>query len=163
MMDHSYISHWLEPCSSIINMIGHRQGFRIAPRIGQLECIKRVYVYVSQFKYAAIRFRTNTPDYSSLPDFSSLPEQNFDLMSSVYGGSREPIPHDIPKPLGKPVRITHNVDASLFHDVKTGRYVTGIVDFLNKTPIDWFSEKQATVETATWFWVRCKLHMCWER
>ena len=31
----------------------------------------------------------------------------------------------------------------------TGRSVTGILHFFNKTPIDWFSKKQATVETAT--------------
>jgi len=32
----------------------------------------------------------------------------------------------------------------------TGRSVTGILHFLNKTPIDWYSKKQATVETATY-------------
>ena len=31
----------------------------------------------------------------------------------------------------------------------TGRSVTGILHFFNKTPIDWFSKKQATMETAT--------------
>jgi len=31
----------------------------------------------------------------------------------------------------------------------SGRSVTGILHFLNKTPIDWFSKLQATVETAT--------------
>ena len=32
----------------------------------------------------------------------------------------------------------------------TGRSVTGVLHFLNKTPIEWFSKKQATVETATY-------------
>ena len=31
----------------------------------------------------------------------------------------------------------------------TGRSITGVLHFFNKTPIDWFSKKQATVETAT--------------
>jgi hypothetical protein len=31
----------------------------------------------------------------------------------------------------------------------SGRSVTGILHFLNKTPIDWFSKLQSTVETAT--------------
>jgi hypothetical protein len=35
------------------------------------------------------------------------------------------------------------------HDLVTGRSVTGILHLLNTTPIDWFSKKQATVETAT--------------
>ena len=32
----------------------------------------------------------------------------------------------------------------------TGRSVTGILHLVNKTPIDWFSKNQATVETATY-------------
>ena len=119
-------------------------GFRIASWVGHLERVKRVYGYISQFKDAAIHFRTNKPDYSSLS------EQNFDGMSSVYGDNRAPIPHDIPKPLGKIVRITHFVDANLFHDMITGRSISGIIDLLNQTPIDWFSKRQATVETATY-------------
>ena len=31
----------------------------------------------------------------------------------------------------------------------SGKAVTGVLHYLNKTPIDWFSKKQATVETAT--------------
>ena len=36
------------------------------------------------------------------------------------------------------------------HDMISGRSVTGILHFLNQTPIDWYSKKQATVETATY-------------
>ena len=32
----------------------------------------------------------------------------------------------------------------------TGRSVTGVLHMINKTPIDWYSKKQATVETATY-------------
>jgi hypothetical protein len=36
------------------------------------------------------------------------------------------------------------------HDVITGRSVTGILHLANKTPVDWYSKKQSTVETATY-------------
>jgi hypothetical protein len=36
------------------------------------------------------------------------------------------------------------------HDLITGRSMTGILHFLNQTPIDWFSKKQSTVEVATY-------------
>jgi hypothetical protein len=62
----------------------------------------------------------------------------------------EELPQDAPKPCGKHVALTHYVDANLMHDVITGRSVTGILHLVNKTPIDWFSKKQATVETATY-------------
>ena len=42
------------------------------------------------------------------------------------------------------------MDANLYHDQLTGRSVTGIIHLINQTPIDWFSKKQATVETATY-------------
>jgi hypothetical protein len=36
------------------------------------------------------------------------------------------------------------------HDIATGRSVTGILHLVNKTPIEWYSKKQATVETVTY-------------
>jgi hypothetical protein len=41
-------------------------------------------------------------------------------------------------------------DANLYHNLVTGRAVTGILHFINNTPIDWFSKAQPTVETATY-------------
>jgi hypothetical protein len=95
-------------------------------------------------KHAAIRFRTEEPDFSALPD------QQFDWAYTVYGHVKEVLPHDMPTPLGKFVTLTHYVDANLYHDMITGRSVTGILHLANKTPIDWYSKKQATVETATY-------------
>jgi hypothetical protein len=60
------------------------------------------------------------------------------------------LPSDAPRPLGKYVTLTHYYDANLYHDIVTGRSVTGILHLFNKTPIDWYSKKQATVETATY-------------
>ncbi len=54
------------------------------------------------------------------------------------------------EPLGHEVVFTHYFDANLFHDLLTGRSVTGILHLVNQTPIDWFSKKQSTVETATY-------------
>jgi hypothetical protein len=51
--------------------------------------------------------------------------------------------------LGKDVLLTHYVDANLYHDIITGRAVTGVLHFINDTVIDWYSKRQATVETAT--------------
>jgi hypothetical protein len=56
----------------------------------------------------------------------------------------------MPAPLGKPVVTTTYVDANLYHDLVTGRAVTGVLHLVNGTPIEWFSKRQATVETATY-------------
>jgi hypothetical protein len=94
-------------------------------------------------KEARIRVLTNEPDYSDYQD----PE--YDWSSSVYGDVKEIIPTDIPEPKGKYITLSHYFDANLYHDMVTGRSVTAILHFLNQTPMDWYSKKQATVETAT--------------
>jgi hypothetical protein len=119
-------------------------AFRCAPRKGHMERVKRVFGYLAKMRHGIIRIRTQEPDYSDLPDL------DFDWARSVYGEPKEIIPNDAPEPLGNYVTTTHYVDANLMHDLVTGRSVTGILHLLNKTPIDWFSKKQATVETATY-------------
>jgi hypothetical protein len=117
--------------------------FRIAPRKGHLERLKRMYGYLKKFKSAAIRVRTEEPD------FSDLPIQKYDWCETVYGNVKEEVPADIPTPLGNQVTIVTYVDANLYHDILTGRSVTGILHFCNQTLIDWYSKRQACVQTAT--------------
>jgi hypothetical protein len=119
-------------------------GFREAPRHGHLDRVKRVYGYLSKMRHGMIRVRTDEPDYSDIPDFE------YDWSKSIYGHVEELLPADSPKPLGNYVTLTHYVDANLLHDIVTGRSVTGILHLVNKTPFDWYSKKQATVETATY-------------
>jgi hypothetical protein len=53
------------------------------------------------------------------------------------------------KGVGKTVTIVTHTDANLYHDMLTGRSVTGILHLCNQTLVDWYSRRQATVETAT--------------
>ena len=48
------------------------------------------------------------------------------------------------------VTTTTFLDASLLHDLITGRSVTAALHFFNLTPGDWYSKRQATVENATY-------------
>ena len=36
------------------------------------------------------------------------------------------------------------------HDLTTGRSCTGILHLVNQTPVEWYSKRQKTVETATY-------------
>ena len=119
-------------------------GFRAAPRVGHLDRLKRIYAYLHQFRDAAIRIRTEKPDYSDLPVVE------YDWTHSVYGGAKELVPTDAPEPKGKEVIHTGYIDANLYHDMITGKAVTATLHLLNKTPTDWYSKKQATTETATY-------------
>jgi hypothetical protein len=97
-------------------------------------------------KSAIICIRVDEPDYSSLPN------NVFDCWEqSVYAGAEEMMADDYPVPLGKPVIHADFVDANLYHNlVDAEKSVTGIMHIFNKTLMDWFSKKQATVETATY-------------
>ena len=116
---------------------------RAAPRQGHLDRVKRIYGYLSKFRFGVIRIRTQEPDYSDLP------EKIYEWDYSCYSDATEEIPKDAPRPLGKAVKMTSYVDANLHHDLINGRSMMGIFHFLNQTPIDWYSKLQSTVETAT--------------
>jgi hypothetical protein len=117
--------------------------FRICPRQGHLDRVKRIYGFLRKYPHGAIRVRTGLPDYS---DLEYKEHDWYDL----YGNVEELIPYDAPEPLGKAVIVTTYEDANLYHDLVTGRAVTGILHFLNGTPIEWFSKRQDTVESATY-------------
>ena len=117
--------------------------FRLAPKVGHIERMKRIYGYLSRTKHYALRFRTAEPNYMHLPDLE------YDW-TRIYGNVFEQIPKDAPEPLGKSVTTTTFLDANLLHDLITGRSVTAVLHFFNLTPGDWYSKRQATVENATY-------------
>jgi hypothetical protein len=55
----------------------------------------------------------------------------------------------MPKPRGNKVKMTTFVDSDHTGNLATHRSQTGILIFLNKAPIVWFSKRQNTVETST--------------
>ena len=67
----------------------------------------------------------------------------------MCGQVKELTPHNAPAPLGNHEVTIRYHDENLFHDVITGRSVSGVLHVLNNAPIDWCSKKQFTVETAT--------------
>ena len=125
----------------ILAQVMSMSRFRLAPKIGHLERMKRLYRYLVKTKHFVIRYRTKEPDYSHLP------KQEYEWTSTVYGNVKEEIPKDIPKPLGKRVITTSFLDANLLPNIVTGKSVRAVLHFVNTTPADWFSKRQATVET----------------
>ena len=71
-------------------------------------------------------------------------------MIEFYPDAKEDLPKDKPKAKGKLCTITCFVDADHARDKLTRRSVTGILVFLNNTPISWYSKCQKTVESSTY-------------
>ena len=74
----------------ILAQVMSMSRFRLGPKIGHLERMKRLYGYLVKTKHFAIRYRMITP-----------PKHEYEWTRSVYGNVKEEIPKDIPKPLGK--------------------------------------------------------------
>jgi len=95
--------------------------------------VKRTFGYLSKLREGVVRICTEEPD------FSAIPVKECDRFHTIYQGAEELINQNSPKPLGKSMLTTLFVDANLYHDLISGRSVTGILHMFNKTPIDWFS------------------------
>ena len=53
-------------------------------------------------------------------------------------------------PTTVPNLLENPLDANLLHCLASGASLTACLHFCNQTPTDWYSKKQATVETATY-------------
>ena len=133
--------------SDIAQAIMSLNRFHQSPRIGHVERLTCIIGYIRQFPHAAVRFCTGIPDHEAI--FGDHPITH-EWMHTIYGNVTEDIPPDIPTPKGHPVRLTTFVDANLMHHLMTGRSCSGILHFLNQTPIDWFTKHQKQVKTATY-------------
>ena len=71
-------------------------------------------------------------------------------MKDLYPNAVEEKPTNAPLPKGKRVQITCFVDANHGRDQGTRRSRTGIIIYVNKAPIIWYSKRQNTAETSTY-------------
>jgi hypothetical protein len=66
-----------------------------------------------------------------------------------YGDVKEAIPLNAPQARGNSVSMTCFVDADHAGNRVTRRSHTGILLYVNRAPISWYSKRQMTVETST--------------
>lgn len=70
-------------------------------------------------------------------------------IKELYPDAEQAIPYDMPEPLGEPVFVTCFVDADHAGNRVTRRSHSGIIIYVNSTPIIWYSKRQNTVESST--------------
>ena len=116
------------------------------PREGHLDQVLHIFAYLGKHHNAALVF---DPTEWDVPE-GHFPKQDWNF--SIYGceGLKEVLPDDMPKPLGKNMRIRVFVDSDHAGDEVTKRSRTGFIVFLNNAPIYWFSKKQTSCETSTY-------------
>ena len=112
------------------------------PRVGHLEAVYHIFAYLKKHENSTMVFDDEKP---------FVDERRFQPVSwkDFYGDVTEAIPPNMPKPRGNSVKMTTFVDADHAGNLATRRSQTGILIFLNKAPIVWYSKRQNTVETST--------------
>ena len=123
-----------------INELSLLSSFNCNPREGHLEVLYRIFEYIDSHNRSRIVF---DPTYREPGDFKDVDWEH------EYSDIKEEIPLDAKEPLGEPVKITMYADAAHAGNLVTRRSHTGIIIFLNNTPIHFYSKQQSTVEAST--------------
>ena len=120
--------------------------FSMAPRQGHLTAMKRIFGYLKRWSKGTILI---DPKY---PDHSQFDVTSYEQWKEFYPEAEEMLPHktETPTPTCPRVRITTYKDSDHTHDVLTRKSATGILLFLNNTPVRWISQRQKTVEISTY-------------
>lgn len=118
-------------------------GFSCAPRKGHLDALYGVFRYLKKYKKMKLVLDHRLRDMEQF-DFKTFDWERY------YPEAMELIPDGMPDALGNPVQIIFFVDAAFATDLITRRSTTGIIIFVNGSPILWYSKRQATVETSTY-------------
>ena len=113
-----------------------------APREGHLEQVFCIFAYLKRHLKSKIVMDSSPVKW----DEKRFQERDW---SDFYQDAREELPPNMPEPRGTPVQINCFVDADHAGDVVSRRSHTGIIIYVNRAPIIWYSKRQNTVETST--------------
>jgi len=117
-------------------------SYLTAPRQGHLEALYCIYGYLKSHTRSTMVFDDSYVNWDE-NSFTSFDWTDF------YGNVEEEEPPNAPPPRGKQVQINAFVDANHARNKITRRSQTGILIYLNRAPILWYSKSQKTVETST--------------
>jgi hypothetical protein len=116
--------------------------YMVQPRHGHLNELFHMFAYLKAHDRSRLVLDASRPHV----DESRFIKQDW---TDFYRDAEEPIPPNAPEPRGKSVILSCFVDANHAGDKITRRSHSGIIIFVNRAPIIWYSKQQNTVETST--------------
>jgi hypothetical protein len=114
----------------------------VSPREGHLQQVFHVFAYLKHHTRSKMVFDDSEPVF----DESRFKVCDWD---EFYPDAEEAVPHDAPAPRGNGVVTSCFVDSDHAGCKVTRRSHTGVLLFVNKAPILWYSKRQNTVETSS--------------
>ena len=118
------------------------------PREGHFQEVLHIFAHLKKHHNAEMVFDPSEP----VVDMSKFPAEDwgYSIYSSPGEELKEPLPPNMPKPLGKEMVLRVFVDADHAGESLTRRSRSGFIVFLNNAPIYWSSKKQTSCETSTY-------------
>jgi hypothetical protein len=116
--------------------------FTVAPRKDHFEKVLGMFAYIKKHLNSRIVFDPRSRDWSHI-QWTSHNWKEF------YPDAEETLPPNAPTPRGVAVQLNMFVDAAHANDYITRRSTTGILIYLQGTPIFWYSKRQNTIESST--------------
>ncbi len=117
-------------------------SYLVQPCRGHLEAIYNIYGYLKQHNRSTMVFDDAPIEWKDT-DFPINDWQEF------CRDAKESISLNAPEPRGMPAQINTFVDTNHARNRVTCRFHTGILIYLYRAPIMWYSKAQATVESST--------------
>jgi len=116
-------------------------AYNAMPRMGHLHAVLHIFAYLQH--HIDRRLVLDASYNSHLPQLQKHDWKEF------YPWAHDEIPTDTPEPLGQQVELVMFVDASHAANLVTRQSRTGVLIYVNKAPIIWYSKKQNSVETSS--------------
>jgi hypothetical protein len=126
----------------IIVAVSLLSRYLVNSREGHLQQVFHLFGYLKGKDRSVLVFDDTYPNFD---------ERRFKKCdwAEFYPDAAEAIPHNAPEPRGKEVSTTCFVDADHAGCHETRRSHSGVLIYVNRAPILWFSKRQNTVETST--------------
>ena len=109
--------------------------YQAAPREGHLEQLLHIFAYLRKKPKVTLYLDPALPNL----DYTIFQTRAEDFIE-YYRDAQEQLPHQLPKPRGRPVTLTSYVDASHAANRKNRRSHSGFIIFLNRAPVMWYSK-----------------------
>lgn len=122
-------------------------SYNASPRTGHLIQVLHIIKYLDIHPTNELTFDPQEFVFTETEEIET--ESKKRAMSQLYVDAAKDLPTNAPEPLGQPVQVNCFVDSDHAGDRITRRSHTGIILYLNKAPISWYSKKQSTVESST--------------
>ena len=130
-------------------------SFLCQPRIGHLEQVFHIFAYLKCHETSTVVFDPNYVAWEAEP----FVQQEW---NEFYKDAKEQLPVNAPSSRGHAVQLNAFVDADHAGNRVTRRSHTGILIYLNCSPIIWYSKAQSTVEASTFGSEFVALRICVE-